>query len=135
VERLVQIELADLVVHRQYLDPDFSDMNSSESSSFASFPNSTPGKQLLHRVKCSDCTFLLFEATGSFTHSTIGSRVHREIFPLTRIREGKNKNGEWEYVVKPVIRRWGKSDLFKLNLLALLTTAIGEFVEKYVAVS
>ena len=118
VERLVQIELADLVVHRQYLDPNFTDLNnSSESASFVSFPHLTVGKQLLHRVKCSDCTFPLFEAAGSFAHSAIGSRVHREIFPLARIREGKNKNGEWENVVKPVIRRWGESDLSKLYLL------------------
>jgi hypothetical protein len=115
MERLVQIELADLVVHRQYLDPHFTDLYNSPS--FVSFPHSTTEKQHLHRVKCSDCTFPLFGAAGSFAHSAIGSRIHREIFPLTRIREGKNKNGEWEYVVKPVIQRWGESDLFKLNLL------------------
>ena len=62
VERLVHIELADLVMNRQYLQPDFPNMKIATESAFTvSCPNSPAGRQLLQRVKCSDCTFSLFE--------------------------------------------------------------------------
>ena len=63
VEELVFIELQDLVVHRQYLDPDFPNIkNNTESASVISFANSISEDKLDHvldRVKCS-CRFLLF---------------------------------------------------------------------------
>lgn len=62
VERFVHIELADLVMNRQYLQPEFPDINIATELGFPeNSPHSPAGKQLLQRVVCSDCTFSCFE--------------------------------------------------------------------------
>lgn len=58
VERLVHIELADLVMNQQYLRSGFPNLEVATESSFdVSCPNSPAGRQLLQSVKCSDCMF------------------------------------------------------------------------------
>ena len=39
-----------------------------------------------------------------------------EIFPLARLLHGENKGKEWELVVEPMVKRWGKKD-FPTNLV------------------
>lgn len=92
-ERLIHLELADLVATTVYLDPAWPDVESSSSDDIAS---SSPRKKSNRKENsnaqpCSDC--------GS---------VHKEIFEFERWKHGKNAGKEWELAVKPVIERWGK---------------------------
>lgn len=86
VERLVHIELADLVVHTPYLDSKFPKVdNSTSSPSFSGSPKKATMKP------CLDC-----------------GAIHREIFAFPRPAKGHYKGREWELLVKPVIEKWGK---------------------------
>ncbi|KIJ44199.1 hypothetical protein M422DRAFT_168651, partial [Sphaerobolus stellatus SS14] len=97
LERLVHLELADLVVHTPYLEPGFSNAKVSTSPSSPSSPPSTPGrspkpgKVRMPHKPCPDC--------GS---------IHKEIFTFKRVKKGKYKNAEWERIVQPVIAKWGR---------------------------
>lgn len=88
VERLVHIELADLVVYTPYLDPKFPKVDNSDLPSSA-VGSSTLGKTAMK--PCPDCAV-----------------IHREIFAFTRPGKGRYKGREWELLVKPVIEKWGK---------------------------
>ncbi|KAJ8592616.1 hypothetical protein M405DRAFT_732918 [Rhizopogon salebrosus TDB-379] len=88
VERLVHIELADLVVHTPYLDPGFPKVDNSDPPSSA-VGSSTSKKTAME--PCPDC-----------------GTIHREIFAFPRPEKGRYKRREWELLVKPVIEKWGK---------------------------
>jgi hypothetical protein len=109
VERLVHLELADLVVNGQYLDPDFL---LPKKPCVPSHPKIAPkcrnGKILFPRDQCTDCEcpFNIFQGP---LIDYIGGVVHREIFTLARVEEGIYKGKEWDSIVKPVIEKWGES--------------------------
>lgn len=93
LERLIHLELADLVATCVYLDPEWPKV---ESSSNEVTVTSSPRKKSNQKKNgdaqpCPDC--------GS---------VHKEIFEFERWKRGKNTGKEWELVVKPVVERWGK---------------------------
>jgi len=90
LERLIHLELADLVVHAPYLDPGFPNPKLEQKDSLSS----TPGKAKKVRMPnaaCIDC-----------------GAIHREIFPFKRAKKGKYKDAEWERIVQPVIAKWGR---------------------------
>ncbi|KAF8894506.1 hypothetical protein BD779DRAFT_1501481 [Infundibulicybe gibba] len=90
LERLIHIELADLLATGVYLDPAWPNPNPSPSSGV-----STPKKGGLaatgNTKPCSDC-----------------GAVHKEIFEFQRMGKGGKSDGkEWESIVKPVVEKWG----------------------------
>ncbi|KAH8117614.1 hypothetical protein DFH11DRAFT_1576139 [Phellopilus nigrolimitatus] len=100
LERLVHLELADLVVHAPYLNKNFPNTPPPGSPDESSAPGTptkaarrAPGSPARLRKggkPCSDC-----------------GAVHKEIFSFTRPVKGKYKGEEWELIVKPVIEKWG----------------------------
>jgi hypothetical protein len=82
-ERLIHLELTDLVSTRVYLDGSWPAVNYDESTGLK--------PRELQRERCEDC--------GS---------LHKEIFEFERwpATHG-HRNKEWERIVKPVIERWG----------------------------
>ncbi|KAG2041396.1 hypothetical protein BDR03DRAFT_979376 [Suillus americanus] len=94
LERLVHIELGDLVTHLAYLHPNFPEVHFSD---FKRQDKAVP-------KPCGECS-----AKGGYP------KIHREIFAFTRVEEGEFCGREWEDIVKPVIRKWG---LFLLEYYA-----------------
>jgi hypothetical protein len=83
LERLIHLELADIVANAPYHDDDWADMYDGPEGKEA------PPRRV--RAKCPDC-----------------GAMHKEIFSLPKIRAGKNRRREWEKVVQPAIERWGR---------------------------
>ena len=92
-ERLIHLELADLVATCVYLDPEWPNVESSSNEvTITSSPRKKSNQKKNDNAQpCTDC--------GS---------VHKEIFEFERWKQGKNAGKEWELAVKPVIERWGK---------------------------
>jgi hypothetical protein len=85
LERLIHLELGDLVASQIYLDSGW------PTKVVASANDTNKGlRKALKREKCPDC-----------------EQVHKEIFEFTRIRSGRYKNQEFDKIVKPVIEKWG----------------------------
>jgi len=82
LERLIHLELADLVSSRIYLDPKWPNVKIDADSE-------TKSKDANSRKPCVDC--------GS---------MHKEIFEFERWKRGQGR--EWDDLVKPIIERWGK---------------------------
>ncbi|KAJ7090317.1 hypothetical protein B0H15DRAFT_838095 [Mycena belliarum] len=97
LERLIHLELADLVAEGQYLKPNWKSFKKGQSPAVdIGSPPSTPNKKpaaaaLGSGPKCPDC-----------------GTQHKEIFTLTRVKKGPYKGKEWEGIVKPVVERWGQ---------------------------
>ncbi|KAK7035739.1 hypothetical protein R3P38DRAFT_2908808 [Favolaschia claudopus] len=97
LERLIHLELADLVAEGQYLKPNWRTFKKGQPPAVdIASPPSTPSKKpaaasLGSGPKCSDC-----------------GKQHKEIFTFTRITKGPYKGKEWEVIVKPVVDRWGQ---------------------------
>jgi len=81
VERLVHIELADLVEHAPYLERGYPNVSANKEVKKG-------GKRDVKR--CPDC-----------------NTKHQEIFSFERVIEGRYKGKEWEDIVKPIIEKWG----------------------------
>ncbi|KAG0705290.1 hypothetical protein DFH29DRAFT_907133 [Suillus ampliporus] len=86
LERLVHIELKDLVAYAPYLDPNFPDVRPSGAPGFLA-------KAVPTRKPCSGCRKT--------------PQTHKEIFLFRRAEKGKFVGREWEDIIKPVIRKWG----------------------------
>ncbi|THV07967.1 hypothetical protein K435DRAFT_815212 [Dendrothele bispora CBS 962.96] len=80
LERLIHLELADLAVSQQYLEP------------------GTPNK--------SKKALGLGNGGGHAPCEDCGS-IHKEIFQFKRFGKGRNEGKEWELVVRTVIEGWG----------------------------
>ncbi|TDL27628.1 hypothetical protein BD410DRAFT_782758 [Rickenella mellea] len=101
LERLIHLELADLVLHTPYLNGKLGSDNTNNGASISSSttaskskkksPASTPAGLWNDGKPCNDC-----------------GAVHREIFSFTRPKKGPYKGREWEAIVQPVIEKWGK---------------------------
>ncbi|KAH9484205.1 hypothetical protein JR316_0003685 [Psilocybe cubensis] len=90
LERLIHIELTDLVSSSIYLDPSWPNIEI-ESPSTTGDSKSSSKKTKNASPPCPDC-----------------GTMHKEIFEFTRWRKGPNRGKEWEKLVKPVVERWGK---------------------------
>jgi len=86
LERLIHIELADLVETQVYLESAWPTI---DPTSTDIVPRTQASTKKLER--CVDC----------------GSK-HKEIFEFQRWTSGPNRTKEWENIVKPVVERWGK---------------------------
>ncbi|KAJ6606454.1 hypothetical protein DFH09DRAFT_1299702 [Mycena vulgaris] len=97
LERLIHLELADLVAEGQYLKPNWKSYKKGQPpvvdiGSPPSTPNKKPAAAALGSgPKCPDC-----------------GTQHKEIFTFTRVKKGPYKSKEWEGIVKPVVERWGQ---------------------------
>ncbi|CAA7271807.1 unnamed protein product [Cyclocybe aegerita] len=89
LERLIHIELADLVSTYIYLDPAWPNVDEAASTSAGEKTSNSKDSNIPRT--CPDC--------GS---------IHKEIFEFQRWKRGKNKGKEWGNLVKPVVERWGK---------------------------
>lgn len=85
IERLIHLELADLVATGAYLDPGWPDGKISTSIS------KDGGIGVVKKAPCADC-----------------GKKHREIFEFQRFKRGQLAGMEWDVIVKPVIEKWGK---------------------------
>lgn len=83
MERLIHLELADLLATGVYRDPAWPHPQTSSANVKSS---SSKAKKT---ETCADC-----------------GTIHKEIFTFQRI-SGKHKGKEWEIIVQPVIERWG----------------------------
>jgi len=94
LERLIHLELSDLVIHKAYLTPEFLESSKGAEKQSPSSPPVPPRKQPVAkqpvREKC---------ACGT---------MHKEIFSFTRVPNGPLKGREWDDIVQPVIERWGR---------------------------
>ncbi|KAI0003401.1 hypothetical protein BJV74DRAFT_764542 [Russula compacta] len=81
VERLVHIELADLVEYTPYLEDGYPNVDAS---------NEVKKGRKKDVKRCPDC-----------------NTKHQEIFSFERVAEGRYQGKEWEDIVKPVIEKWG----------------------------
>ncbi|KLO10662.1 hypothetical protein SCHPADRAFT_832220 [Schizopora paradoxa] len=86
LERLIHIELADLVLHQ----PHYNTAND-DSDEESKTKKSKKARLVTPRGPCADC-----------------GTVHKEIFSFQRPKGGKYVGKEWEKLVKPVIERWGE---------------------------
>jgi hypothetical protein len=116
VERLVHIELADLARHAPYLRPNFPNINYTD----------VPPLKKAERIFCRDCKFCFMPSCreSGEAHKIPGvsprtgkGTEHREIFSFRRVEEGVILGREWEYIIEPVLRRWG---LFVMKYFAEL---------------
>ena len=82
-ERLVHLELGDIVETKVYLDRAWPNPAGTYKSG-----SKTDDRQR-DRV-CSDC-----------------GCAHKEIFEFERIKKGRYKGKEYELIVKPIIEKWG----------------------------
>lgn len=107
VERLVHIELSDLVEHTPYLEDGYPNVSASKEV------GKKGGKKDVKR--CPDCMcsplILYFDARWlcELTKRELykGDTKHQEIFSFERVVEGRYTGKEWEDIVKPVIEKWG----------------------------
>ncbi|KAF9567562.1 hypothetical protein CPC08DRAFT_626509 [Agrocybe pediades] len=94
LERLIHLELSDLVSSAVYLNPAWPNIDlSGTSTPSGKQPSSSKlgsSKELTIK-RCADC--------GS---------LHKEIFEFQRWKTGPNKGKEWDLLVKPIIERWGQ---------------------------
>lgn len=99
VERLVHIELADLATHAPYLHPDFPNVRYSD----------VPYLKKAVLRPCSDCKLHSMTGCGEIAEALniSGNAKHQEIFSFRRVEEGEYFGREWEYIVQPVIKKWG----------------------------
>jgi hypothetical protein len=98
VERLVHLELADLVQNKPYLVAGYPRLDEAPDRD-----NSPAEKR-----KCPDCRSCFYpKDSGSLTILIVGGKTHKEIFTFQRFASGKNKGKEYEVVVKPVVEKWG----------------------------
>ncbi|KAL5511904.1 hypothetical protein ACEPAH_5122 [Sanghuangporus vaninii] len=111
LERLVHLELADLVVHAPYLNRNFpnvsSEMAGEEGTSDT--PRSKPGTPSKNGKRAgggASSTALNSLQQGNDPCPDCG-KFHKEIFPFTRPEDGPYREEEWEKLVKPVIEKWG----------------------------
>jgi len=91
LERLIHLELSDLVVNKAYQRPEFLQKRPNSDHIPPALPHAPRSANKLHREECPDC-----------------GQLHKEIFTFTRVESGKLKNKEWDMIVHPVIEKWGK---------------------------
>lgn len=90
-ERLIHLELADLVSSCIHLEPSWPNVEVKASSSKSEGKSKENSNNVGSPKPCPDC--------GS---------MHKEIFEFKRWKHGKHRGKEWDDVVKPVVERWGK---------------------------
>ncbi|KAH8833902.1 hypothetical protein DL96DRAFT_1666885 [Flagelloscypha sp. PMI_526] len=86
LERLIHLELADLISSEIYLDPKWPSVTPDGGSGGTSTKKATNPND----KKCPDC-----------------GQMHKEIFEFTRVQAGHHAGREWESIVRPIVEKWG----------------------------
>ncbi|EJD06127.1 uncharacterized protein FOMMEDRAFT_104617 [Fomitiporia mediterranea MF3/22] len=107
LERLVHLELADLVVYAPYLNPDFQNVSGEESTS-ARIPRSNPGTPGKGGKRAGASSAALNSLQQGNVPCADCGTVHKEIFSFLRPEKGSYKGREWDLLVMPVIEKWGR---------------------------
>lgn len=101
LERLIHLELGDLVLSQQYLDPAFPKIET------ANVKKTGVG----NKQKCAECMSLaVTPKLGEMIpdHRLLGGTTHKEIFTFKQAKKGKFKEKEWELIVEPIVQKWGE---------------------------
>ncbi|KAF9650836.1 hypothetical protein BDM02DRAFT_3184993 [Thelephora ganbajun] len=101
LERLIHLELGDLVLSRQYLDPAFPKVDTANVKKAS----------VTTKQKCAECGSRTF--SPKFDENIpdlrlLGETTHKEIFTFKKVEKGKLQGKEWESIVQPVIQKWGE---------------------------
>ena len=101
LERLIHLELGDLVLSQQYIDPAFPTIEAANVKK--------PGTAT--RQRCAECRSPLCILPKCWSrhpdHYSSGGTAHKEIFTFRKVKKGKLQGREWESVVQPIIQKWG----------------------------
>lgn len=101
LERLIHLELGDLVLSQQYMNPGFPKIDTTSAKK-----TGVAAKQ-----KCAECRSPILLPAGKWNitdSGPLGGTTHKEIFVFKKVKKGKLKEREWESIVQPVIQRWGE---------------------------
>lgn len=102
LERLIHLELGDLVLSEQYIDPAFPKIDA------AKVKKTGPGAT---KQKCGECGYPKYcrrtLTIADRPSSMSGGTTHKEIFTFKKVKKGKLKGKEWESIVQPIIQKWG----------------------------
>ena len=101
LERLIHLELGDLVLSQQYLDPAFPEIDTANVKKTG----------VATKQKCAECRLpvLLRDSDDKVADlCPSGGTTHKEIFTFRRVKKGKLKGKEWESIVQPTIQKWGE---------------------------
>ena len=100
LERLIHLELGDLVLSQQYLDPAFPKIDTVNVKRTG----------VATKQKCTECESpTLLRGFHKFTDlRLLGGTTHKEIFTFRKVKKGKFKGKEWESIVQPTIQKWGE---------------------------
>jgi Meiotically up-regulated gene 113 len=104
VERLVHIELSDLVEYTPYLEDGYPNVGARKEVKKV-------GKKDVKRCPDCMCRVVLLrldrQLCSHFVVTETGNTKHQEIFSFERVMEGRYEGKEWEDIVKTVIEKWG----------------------------
>jgi len=100
VERLVHIELADLVEYTPYLEDEYPNVSANKDVKKG-------GKKDVKRCPDCMCSSHILPQAGAGSQRKLGNTKHQEIFSFERVTEGRYEGKEWDDIVKPVIEKWG----------------------------
>jgi len=95
------LELGDLVLSQQYLDPAFPKIDAANVKKTGAAT----------KQKCAECgsPMLLRSLHDKATDlRLLGGTTHKEIFTFRKVKKGKFKGKEWESIVQPIIQKWGE---------------------------
>jgi len=101
LERLIHLELGDLVLSQQYLDPAFPRVGTANVKKTG----------VVAKQKCAECRSSVFppKVDGSIPDlRLLGGTTHKEIFTFRKVKKGNFKGKEWESIVQPTIQKWGE---------------------------
>ncbi|THH10004.1 hypothetical protein EW145_g1625 [Phellinidium pouzarii] len=110
LERLIHLELADLVVYEPYLREGFPNLPGSDlpGSETCSAPASSPSTPTLMKTKARAAQHSPASLRTDGEQCSDCGANHKEIFTFTRPLKGPLKGNEWDKIVKPVIEKWGR---------------------------
>jgi hypothetical protein len=99
LERLIHLELGDLVLSQQYMEPAFPKVN----------VGNVKKVDVAAKQKCAECGHLTLSPNYHIADRHLaGGTTHKEIFTFKKVKKGKYKGKEWESIVQPIIKKWGK---------------------------
>jgi len=99
LERLIHLELGDLVLSEQYLNPGFPKTDAANVKKTG----------VVAREKCTECRSPVPKFGDDVSDLCLsGGTTHKEIFTFRKVKKGKLKGKEWESIVQPVILKWGE---------------------------
>lgn len=116
VKELVHLELGDLAVNCQYLDPNLMAEFFPKCMPPVTRPSSHTEELAVPLRKCL-CTFpWIYLRLQLIVRRFSGGKLHKSVFMLPRIHYEEYNNKEWELVLKPLFEKWGKNIVLSYEL-------------------